>query len=139
MGRGITPTPLRLDLGHARDDTHGQAANTGQLSPEHLVLIEPEYLPKELEVPSIPGSTLEIGSGIDYRAMREQSVGEVEKKLLIHYLQTAGGNVTKACAMAGIPRRTFYRMMEKQGIKAKEVIKGSAEVIRKRFSLIVFT
>ncbi|MCJ7501419.1 sigma 54-interacting transcriptional regulator [bacterium] len=91
-----------------------------------LVLIEPEHLPKELEVPSIPGSTLEIGSGIDYRAMRDQSVGEVEKKLLLHYLQTAGGNVTKACAMAGIPRRTFYRMMEKQGIRAKEVIKSSA-------------
>jgi transcriptional regulator of acetoin/glycerol metabolism len=91
-----------------------------------LVLIEPEHLPKELEAPSITDSMVEIGQGIDYRSMRDQSVGDVEKKLLIHYLQTAGGNVTRACAMAGIPRRTFYRMMEKQGIRAKEVIKGSA-------------
>jgi transcriptional regulator with GAF, ATPase, and Fis domain/NAD-dependent dihydropyrimidine dehydrogenase PreA subunit len=88
-----------------------------------LVLIEPENLPKELEAPTIPDSSVEFGKGIDYRSMRDQSVGEVEKKLLIHYLQTAGGNVTKACSMAGIPRRTFYRMMEKQGIRAKEVVK----------------
>ena len=92
-----------------------------------LVLIEPENLPKELESPSLPGGgKLDLEQGIDYRAMREQSVGDVEKKLLIYYLQNSGGNVTKACALAGIPRRTFYRMMEKQGIKAKEVIKGSA-------------
>ncbi len=88
-----------------------------------LVLIKPEHLPKELETPVIPDPSAEFGSGIDYRSIRDQSVGEVEKKLLIHYLQAAGGNVTKACAMAGIPRRTFYRMMEKQGIKAKEVVK----------------
>ena len=91
-----------------------------------LVLIEPEHLPKELEKPSVPGSPFDPGTGIDYRSMREQSVGDVEKKLLVHYLQTAGGNVTRACALAGIPRRTFYRMMEKQGIRAKEVVKGSA-------------
>lgn len=91
-----------------------------------LILIEPEHLPMELEAPAVPDSSVEFGKGIDYRSMRDQSVGEVEKKLLIHYLRAAGGNVTKACAMAGIPRRTFYRMMEKQGIRAKEVIKGSA-------------
>ena len=89
-----------------------------------LVLIEPEHLPKELEAPVI-GSRDEIGKKIDYRAMRDQSVGDVEKKLIIHYLQNAGGNVTRACALAGIPRRTFYRMMEKQGIRPKEVMKGS--------------
>ena len=89
-----------------------------------LVLIEPEHLPKELEAPTT-GSRLDVGQGIDYRAVRDHSVGEVEKKLLIHYLQSTGGNVTKACAMAGIPRRTFYRMMDKQGIKAKEVVKSS--------------
>lgn len=89
-----------------------------------LVLIEPEHLPKELETPKLYDTRFPATQEIDYRAMRDQSVGEVEKKLLIHYLQTAGGNVTKACALAGIPRRTFYRMMDKQGIKAKEVVKG---------------
>jgi transcriptional regulator with GAF, ATPase, and Fis domain len=89
-----------------------------------LVLIEPEHLPKELETPQLYDARFPVTQEIDYRAMREQSVGEVEKKLIIHYLQTAGGNVTRACALAGIPRRTFYRMMEKQGIKAKEVVKG---------------
>jgi transcriptional regulator with GAF, ATPase, and Fis domain len=88
-----------------------------------LVLIEPEHLPKELETPKLYDTRFPATQEIDYRAMRDQSVGEVEKKLLIHYLQTAGGNVTKACALAGIPRRTFYRMMDKQGIKAKEVVK----------------
>ena len=88
-----------------------------------LILIEPEHIPNELEAPSIHDPIAKIEKGIDYRSMREQSVGDVDKKLLIHYLQAAGGNVTKACALAGIPRRTFYRMMEKQGIRAKEVVK----------------
>ncbi|UCF88879.1 MAG: sigma 54-interacting transcriptional regulator [bacterium] len=89
-----------------------------------LILIEPENLPKELEMPSQPDARLQVPQGADYHALRDRSVGDVEKKLLIHYLRSAGGNVTKACAQAGIPRRTFYRMMEKQGIKAKEVMKG---------------
>ncbi len=90
-----------------------------------LVLVEPEHLPKELHAPSRPDTRVLPEEGTDYRTIRERSVGEMEKNLLVHYLNAAGGNVSRACAMAGIPRRTFYRMMDKQGIKAKEVLKGS--------------
>ncbi|GBE14563.1 MAG TPA: AAA family ATPase [Proteobacteria bacterium] len=86
-----------------------------------LVLIEPKHLPAELQAQSSRKGFAGPEPVLDYWTMRDKSIGSAEKKLLVHYLKTADGNVTKACAMAGIPRRTFYRMMERQGIRAREV------------------
>ena len=84
-----------------------------------LVLIKPKHLPAELQAQSSRKGFAGPEPVLDYRSMRDKSVGSVEKKLLIHYLTVAGGNVTRACTMAGIPRRTFYRMMKRQGITSK--------------------
>ncbi len=89
------------------------------------ILIEPEHLPKELWTSPGAGELLAINDEIDYRSLRERSMGEVEKKLLVHYLSEAGGNVSRASTLAGIPRRTFYRMMARQNIRAKEVVNKS--------------
>jgi len=86
------------------------------------ILIEPEHLPKELWTTPQAGDLLRIEEGTDYRSLRERSVGEVEKKLLLHYLNEAGGNVSRASSLARIPRRTFYRMMERLNIRAKDVV-----------------
>jgi DNA-binding NtrC family response regulator/ferredoxin len=86
------------------------------------ILIEPEHLPKELWTSLQAADLLKIEKGADYQSLRERSVGEVEKKLLVHYLNEAEGNVSKASVMAGIPRRTFYRMMTRLNIKAREVV-----------------
>ncbi len=86
------------------------------------IFIEPEHLPKELKVPPEDIGPVEIGAGTDYKSIRNRSVDEVEKKLLFHYLKAAGGNVSKASAMAKIPRRTFYRLMDKFNIRGRDVI-----------------
>lgn len=86
------------------------------------VFIEPEHLPKGLELPRNGADGFEIEDGVDYRSMRNRSVGEVEKKLLAHYLTLAEGNVSKASKMAGIPRRTFYRLMDRLNLRAKDVV-----------------
>jgi len=39
-----------------------------------------------------------------------------ERKELLHYLKNAQGNVSEACRLSGIPRRTFYRKMRKYGL-----------------------
>lgn len=86
------------------------------------ILIEPEHLPKELWTFPQSADLLRIEEGANYRSLRQRSIGEVEKKLLVHYLNEAEGNVSKASSMAGIPRRTFYRMMARLNINAREVV-----------------
>lgn len=56
-----------------------------------------------------------------FKAERELHVGRTEKNLIRRYLEETGGNVAKAARQANIPRRTFYRLLEKHGI---EVARG---------------
>jgi transcriptional regulator with PAS, ATPase and Fis domain/iron only hydrogenase large subunit-like protein len=52
-----------------------------------------------------------------FKAEREVQVGRTEKNLIRRYLEETGGNVAKAARQANIPRRTFYRLLEKHGIE----------------------
>ena len=57
-----------------------------------------------------------------FRGQRQKHLSQVEKNLLVRYLREAGGNVTAAARRAGIPRRTFYRLLERyqlQGVDFK--------------------
>jgi len=60
-----------------------------------------------------------------FKAEREIHVGRTEKNLITRYLDETGGNVAKAARLANIPRRTFYRLLEKNGI---EIVRGSRPV-----------
>lgn len=51
-----------------------------------------------------------------FKAERERHLGRTEKNLLSRYLDETGGNVAKAARLANIPRRTFYRLLQKHGI-----------------------
>jgi len=50
------------------------------------------------------------------RSQRQQHVNQVEKNLIARYLREAEGNVSAAARQAGIPRRTFYRMLNRSGL-----------------------
>ncbi len=50
------------------------------------------------------------------RSKRQKHMSQVERNLLIGYLRDAQGNVTAAARKAGIPRRTFYRMLNRNGL-----------------------
>ncbi len=41
---------------------------------------------------------------------------KLEKEMTTEFLQAAEGNVSAAAKLAGIPRRTFYRMLERNGV-----------------------
>ncbi len=56
-----------------------------------------------------------------FRKQRNRQVGQLEKGLLYRYLKEAGGNVSEAARLAQIPRRTFYRMIERSKINLNEV------------------
>lgn len=59
-----------------------------------------------------------------FKAERELHVGRTEKNLIRRYLEETGGNVAKAARQANIPRRTFYRLLEKHGIEVARGIPG---------------
>ncbi len=46
------------------------------------------------------------------------AVEKFERQALTRYLMEAKGNVSKASDLAGLPRRTFHRLMEKHQIKS---------------------
>jgi transcriptional regulator with PAS, ATPase and Fis domain/iron only hydrogenase large subunit-like protein len=54
-----------------------------------------------------------------FKAERELHVSRTEKNLVRRYLEETGGNVAKAARHANIPRRTFYRLIEKHGIDVR--------------------
>jgi transcriptional regulator with PAS, ATPase and Fis domain/iron only hydrogenase large subunit-like protein len=56
-----------------------------------------------------------------FKKEREPHVLRVEKKLIQRYLADAGGNVSKAAQLANIPRRTFYRLLDKHGLKGRTI------------------
>jgi transcriptional regulator with PAS, ATPase and Fis domain/iron only hydrogenase large subunit-like protein len=65
-------------------------------------------------VPS-PGSDT-----VTFRSQREKQLGHVERGLLKRYLEETGGNVSAAARRAGIPRRTFYRLLSRYGLKGED-------------------
>ncbi len=64
---------------------------------------------------------------VSFRAERELQVVRTEKNIIVRYLEESDGNVAKAARLANLPRRTFYRLLEKHGI---EVIRRSKSVSR---------
>lgn len=61
---------------------------------------------------------------VSFKAERELQVGRTEKNIISRYLEETGGNVAKAARLADVPRRTFYRMLEKHGI---EVVRSTKQ------------
>ena len=45
---------------------------------------------------------------------------EIERRYLLHVLDSVAGNRTKAAEIMGIDRRTLYRMAERFGLDLKE-------------------
>jgi len=60
---------------------------------------------------------LDIPDLTSFKHEREPHIMRVEKKLIQRYLAEAGGNVSGAARLANIPRRTFYRLLDKHGLK----------------------
>ncbi|KAF0221388.1 MAG: sigma-54 dependent transcription [Geobacteraceae bacterium] len=61
---------------------------------------------------------------VSFKNEREPHVMRVEKKLIQRYLTDAGGNVSRAAQLANIPRRTFYRLLDKHGLKGQRFRTG---------------
>ncbi|HEX9776778.1 MAG TPA: sigma 54-interacting transcriptional regulator [Geopsychrobacteraceae bacterium] len=61
------------------------------------------------------------------RQRRDSQVDQVEAELLKNYLEKADGNVSAAARLAEIPRRSFYRMINRHGIVSQDFRKAKPE------------
>ncbi|HXZ31179.1 MAG TPA: sigma 54-interacting transcriptional regulator [Terriglobales bacterium] len=70
-------------------------------------LIEAEQLP--IHVQDVPGFTPQKG----FMASKALAIEQFERQALASYLSEAKGNVSRAAALANLPRRTFHRLLAK--------------------------
>lgn len=77
--------------------------------------IEPEHLPHNLQTRD---ENWKLEEGL--ARARARMVAQFELQAIQYYLREAGGNVSKAAMLARMPRRSFYRLMEKYGIKKSD-------------------
>lgn len=89
--------------------THDRVVKLGNLP---LIFAE-NYADGATDVPDL----------VSFKHEREPHVMRVEKKLIQRYLAESGGNVSKAAQLANIPRRTFYRLLDKHGLKGQRTPK----------------
>jgi transcriptional regulator with GAF, ATPase, and Fis domain len=54
---------------------------------------------------------------VSFKAERERQLVRTEKGIISRYLEETSGNVAKAARLANVPRRTFYRLLEKHDIE----------------------
>jgi len=55
-----------------------------------------------------------------FKAECAPQVMKIEKALLEKYLLEANGNVSRAAQLANIPRRTFYRILDRHELKGRK-------------------
>jgi DNA-binding NtrC family response regulator len=56
----------------------------------------------------------------DFQSQRNRHLSQIEKSLLKRYLKESEGNVSEAARQAKVPRRTFYRLLTRYGIKGAD-------------------
>jgi transcriptional regulator with PAS, ATPase and Fis domain len=80
--------------------------------------IELEHLPEQMvrEVQDDASPPPSTSPSALLATDRERVIANFEKKELLQYLKKAGGNVSEASRLSGVPRRTFYRKMQKYGL-----------------------
>lgn len=85
---------------------------------EHLVLFSRGSV---IEVEDLPTPIREAHPDVPARLFQDlPSLEELERRYLLHVLETVGGNRTRAAEVMGIDRRTLYRMAERYGLDLKE-------------------
>jgi DNA-binding NtrC family response regulator len=70
-----------------------------------------------IDVTDLPASFRERGQSVEENLFADvPTLDHLERRYLIHVLQVAGGNRTRAAEILGIDRRTLYRMAERFGV-----------------------
>jgi DNA-binding NtrC family response regulator len=108
--RRLSPAALERLVNHTWPGNVRELENTI----ERLVLFSPGTA---IDVGDLPPSMAGETVTIEERLFTDlPTLEEIERRYLLHVLQSVGGNRTKAAEVMGIDRRTLYRMAERWGI-----------------------
>jgi len=80
--------------------------------------IEAEHLP--IHVQDLPSFKAQSG----FMAGKSAAIDQFERQALSSYLSEAKGNISRAAALANLPRRTFHRLMTKHKLSGRRAIVG---------------
>ena len=85
-----------------------------------------EHLPLAFAEKYDEGAVADLDTRGSFQAERDRHLSRVERNLLERYLVEEKGNVSKAAQLANIPRRTFYRLLDRCGLKGPSRTRRSA-------------
>lgn len=86
-------------------------------------IVEMPHLPRPLQdEPILPE---DVGMDEGLMALKSQMIDRFEFEIVSRYLDESGGNVSQAAFAAGVPRRTFQRLMAKHHISG-DIFKESS-------------
>jgi len=71
------------------------------------------------EAPGGPGPLQDLWA-LGFHEARRTLLDDFERSYLTRALEASGGVVVRAAERAGIPRPTFYRMLDRLGLKPKD-------------------
>jgi DNA-binding NtrC family response regulator len=116
LGRNVTITPAAVEsltkptwLGNVRELENAV---------ERLVLFSRGTV---IDVADLPAVMTATAVPLDHQLFTDlPSLDEIERRYLVHVLESVRGNRTRAAEVMGIDRRTLYRMAERFGIDLKD-------------------
>ena len=87
------------------------------LAPEAEILVN--HLPNRVQLPN-PAGFDETVTSQSFQEKRKDYLDNIERNLIRQYLVRTKGNVTEASRLAGLPRRSFHRLLNKLEISSKD-------------------
>ncbi len=117
LGRHVDITPGAMDL----LSRHTWIGNVRELENaiERLVLFSRDAV---VDVGDLPAVMTSAPAAVQQQQLFADlpSLDEIERRYLLHVLESVRGNRTRAAEVLGIDRRTLYRMAERFGIDLKD-------------------
>jgi len=113
----ISPDAMALLRGYAWPGNLRELENIVERA---VVLASPQVIQSE----HLPIHVQHVSSGKKQSGLRQsksQAIEQFERHAIASYLLQANGNVSRAAAMANIPRRSFHRLMAKYKLSSRSV------------------
>ena len=134
-----TPVPKLTDEAVSALRARAWTGNVRELQnvTEHMVvLLEPGADIKPEDIPSLGDEEVgddgtwtpsEVSTEEHYYPARDRLVAEFELHYLMRLVTQAGGNMSRAARAAGVDRTTLYRLMDRHGLRRKELTSSDDE------------
>lgn len=105
-------------------ELHNIIERVAVLTPDNIIRLD--NLPVIFAELAVHGPTKSAGAP-SFQKQRSKQVDQIELSLLKRYLKQTHGNVSAAERLAGIPRRSFYRLLERHGLSGR-VFKSESDL-----------